>query len=67
MAAIFFAAEPVSFRATSVPSRLIRTTCSAASPELYMVGFLLSFDLLVLTDGFDFLLDHAGALGNAVT
>ena len=67
MAAIFFAAEPVSFKATSVPSKLILTICSAASPELYMVGFLLSFRLFVLADGFDFLFDNAGAFGYIIT
>jgi hypothetical protein len=67
MAAMFFAAEPVSFKATSVPSKLILTICSAASPELYMVGFLLSFRLIVLADSFDFFLDNAGAFGYTVT
>jgi hypothetical protein len=32
-----------------------------------MVGFLLSFDMLILSDGFDFLFDNAGAFGYIVT
>ncbi len=66
-AAMFLAAEPVSFKATSVPSKLSLTTCSAASPELFIAFVLLSLRLLVLPDGFDFLPDHAGAYGNIVT
>ena len=50
-----------------IPSKLILTICSAASPELYMVGFLLSFRLIVLADSFDFFLDNAGAFGYTVT
>ena len=66
-AAMFLAAEPVSFKATSVPSKLSLTTCSAASPELLIAFFLLSLRLFVLPDSSDFLFDYAGAYGNILT
>ena len=66
-AAMFFAAEPESFRATSVPSKLILTICSAASPELVMFGFLLSLVIFVLTDFLNAFRQDTGTDGNIAT
>ena len=64
---MFFAAEPESFRATSVPSKLILTICSAASPELVMFGFLLSLVIFVLTDFLNAFRQDTGTDGNIAT
>lgn len=66
-AATSFAALPVILAATSTPSRLNRTTCSAASPDGFILLFLLSLVLLVLSDGFEFFGYHTGTLGNVIT
>ena len=66
--AMFFAAEPVSFKATSVPSSDSLTTCSAASPELFIAfRFLLFPGFFFFLDKVQLLQHHAGAHGNVVT
>ncbi|EJX06274.1 hypothetical protein EVA_05616 [gut metagenome] len=50
---MFFAAEPLSFAATSNPSSDSLTICSAASPPLFIASVLLSFHFFFLcTDNF---------------
>ena len=56
---------PEIFRAASPTSSDIRTTWSAASPDVFMVLLLLLL-LIFLPQGFHLLPDHSGTCGNSV-
>ena len=55
--AMFFAPAPVILAATSNPSKLIRTICSAASPLVFIRHQLLSLLFFICPYGFQFFLE----------
>src|SRR5699024_10634278 len=65
MTASCLAPAPVIFRAASPTSSDIRTTWSAASPDVFMAYFLLSL-FLFLPHDLDLLPDQAGTCGDPV-
>jgi hypothetical protein len=50
-----------------MPSKLIRTICSAASPEWFISVLLLPFDFFVPPDDSGLFFDTLGALGYIIT
>src|SRR5699024_65484 len=60
-----FAPAPVIFKAASPTSSDMRTTWSAASPDVFMAYFLLSL-FLFLPHDLDLLPDQAGTCGDPV-
>ena len=66
--AMFFAPAPVILAATSNPSKLIRTICSAASPPVFMLHQLLSFFfVLICPYGLQLLFENVAAGFDSLT